>query len=93
MSIEVDMEKDVKGEVSLARKGTIQSITSDLAEKRNDGRNQQEVDEDKYSTLYLFMRIGLLDREGLWSMRSARCSLSVSSFPLDTRSRLSRVFE
>ena len=66
MSIEVDMEKDVKGEVSLARKGTIQSITSDLAEKRNDGRNQQEVDEDKYSTLYLFMRIGLLDREGLW---------------------------
>ena len=66
VSIEVDIEKDVKGEVSLARKGTIRSITSDLAEKRNDERKQQEVDEDKYSLLYLFMRIGLLNREGLW---------------------------
>ena len=68
VSIEVGMEEEkvVEEEVPLARKGTNRSITSDLAEKRNDERKQKEVDEDKYSMLYLFMRIGLLNREGLW---------------------------
>ena len=65
VSVEVDMEKVAEKEVSLARKDTIRSITSDPAQKRNDER-KQDVDEDKYSIPYLFMRIGLLNREGLW---------------------------
>ena len=59
-------EKVVEEEVPLARKGTNGSITSDLAQKKNDERKEKEVDEDKYSIPYLFMRIGLLNREGLW---------------------------
>jgi ATP-binding cassette subfamily B (MDR/TAP) protein 1 len=66
VSVEVDMEKVVEEEVSLVRKGTMRSISSDLARKSNDKRRQEEVDEDEYSIPYLFMRIGLLNREGLW---------------------------
>ncbi|KAF8133779.1 ste6-like protein [Boletus edulis] len=66
VSVEVYAEKDVEEELSLARKGTIQSVASDLAKQRNDERNNKEADENKYSMLYLFARIGLLNREGLW---------------------------
>ena len=66
-SVEARMkEKVVEEEVPLARKSTNGSITSDLAPKKNDERKEKEVDEDKYSIPYLFMRIGLLNREGLW---------------------------
>ncbi|KAF8442930.1 P-loop containing nucleoside triphosphate hydrolase protein [Boletus edulis BED1] len=66
VSVEVYTEKDVEEELSLARKGTIQSVASDLAKQRNDERKHKEVDENKYSMPYLFARIGLLNREGLW---------------------------
>lgn len=66
VSVEVDMEKIAEEEVSLGRKNTIQSIASDLAQKRSDERKQKEVGEDKYNMLYLFMQIGLLNREELW---------------------------
>jgi ATP-binding cassette subfamily B (MDR/TAP) protein 1 len=66
VSVEVDMEKVAEEEVSLVRKGTMRSISSYLARKSNDKRRQEEVDEDEYSIPYLFMRIGLLNREGLW---------------------------
>ncbi|KAH0832051.1 ste6-like protein [Lanmaoa asiatica] len=66
VSAEVDLEKVAEEEVPLDRKDTTQSIASDLARKRNDERKQKEVDEDKYSMSYLFMRVGLLNREGLW---------------------------
>ncbi|KAG6377083.1 P-loop containing nucleoside triphosphate hydrolase protein [Boletus reticuloceps] len=66
VSVEVDAEKDVEEELSLARKGTIQSVASDLAKQRNDERKHKEVDENNYSMFYLFARIGLLNREGLW---------------------------
>lgn len=65
VSAEVDTEKVVE-EVSLHRKDTLQSIASDLAQKRNDERKQNEVNEDKYNMFSLFMRIGLLNRGGLW---------------------------
>ncbi|KAI9573606.1 ste6-like protein [Boletus coccyginus] len=68
VSVEVYMEKTVEEEeeVSFVRKGTIRSIASDLAQKRNDERKQNEVNEDKYNMLYVFKRLGLLNREGLW---------------------------
>jgi ATP-binding cassette subfamily B (MDR/TAP) protein 1 len=66
VSVEVDMEKVVEEEVSLVRKDTIRSISSDLTQMRKNERRQEEVDEDEYSIPYLFKRIGLLNREGLW---------------------------
>ena len=67
VSVEVDIEKVAEEEeVSFVRKGTIRSIASDLAEKRDDERKQKEVNEDKYNMLYVFKRLGLLNREGLW---------------------------
>lgn len=66
-SVEVDMEEKVaEKEVRLGRRDTIQSVASDLAQHRNDERKRKEVGEDKYSMIYIFMRIGLLNREGLW---------------------------
>ena len=59
MSVEVDKKKPF-------RRSTIRSIISTLSQKRNNEMGQDEVDEDKYSITYLFMRIGLLNREGLW---------------------------
>ena len=67
VNVEAGMkEKVVEEEVPVARKGTSLSITSDLAQKWSSERKQKEVDEDRYSIPYLFMRIGLLNREGLW---------------------------
>lgn len=67
VSVEVDIEKVAEEEeVSFVRKGTIRSIASDLAEKRDDERKQKEVNEDKYNMLYVFKRLGLLNREELW---------------------------
>ena len=65
-AVSVVDEKVVEKEDLLVRKGTILSISSGLARKRNDERRQEEIDENKYSIPYLFMRIGLLNREGLW---------------------------
>ena len=66
VDVDVDQEKNVEEEVPLTRKGTNYSVTSDLAQKRNDERKQKEVDENKYNLPYLFKRIGLLNREELW---------------------------
>lgn len=64
-SVEAE-EKTVEEQVSLGRKETIQSIASDLAQQKNDERKLKEVDENKYTMFYLFMRIGRLNRENLW---------------------------
>lgn len=66
VSVEGDTEKVAEEEFSLGRKDTIRSIASDLAQKRNDERKQKEVGEDKYNMFYIFTRIALLNREGLW---------------------------
>lgn len=66
VTVEMDTEKGIEEEVPLARKGTTQSITSDLAQKKNNERRRKEVDEDKYSMHYLFTRIALLNPQGLW---------------------------
>lgn len=68
VSAEIDLEKEKAAEeqISLGRKETIHSVASDLAQKRNDERNQKEVDENKYNMVYLFMRIGQMNREQLW---------------------------
>lgn len=64
---DIDMEKAVEEEqFSLGRKETMHSVASDLAQKRNDERKQNEIDEKKYNMPYLFMRIGQLNRGELW---------------------------
>ncbi|KAI9457410.1 ste6-like protein [Boletus coccyginus] len=65
ISVGADMEKvEVQGPLVYAR--TTWSISSALALKGNDERKLKGVDADKYNMLYLFMRIGLLNRGELW---------------------------
>jgi ATP-binding cassette, subfamily B (MDR/TAP), member 1 len=66
MSEEARSEKVTAQEVPLSRKETVQSGGSGLAQKRNDQKREQKTDKDKNNMLYLFMRMALLNREGLW---------------------------
>ncbi|KAG9315784.1 ste6-like protein [Chiua virens] len=59
-------EKSIDEPIPLGRKVTMTSIASDLAQKRNDDKRQREVDEDKFSMPYLFVRMGALNRSQLW---------------------------
>ena len=55
-----DLEKAVAEEIPLGRQDTLRSVTSDMARKKSDERKKNEVDENDYSFLYLFGRIGQL---------------------------------
>ncbi|KAG6331124.1 hypothetical protein ID866_7968 [Astraeus odoratus] len=59
-----DIEKAISEEIPLGRRETLHSVTSDLARKKNEEWEQNEVDEDLYGLFYLFRRIGSLNREG-----------------------------
>lgn len=78
--VEENVEKVDKKSASLVRKTW--SITSDLVRKWTDQRNLPEVNDDKDSIFYLLMRIGLLNREGLW--RYAVGSVFAISKPAST---------
>ncbi|KAF9238097.1 P-loop containing nucleoside triphosphate hydrolase protein [Melanogaster broomeanus] len=63
----VDREKvDVfEEEVRLGHENTNRSIASDLVQKSPETKSN-EVNEDDYGMFYLFLRIGALNRDGLW---------------------------
>ncbi|KAG6840985.1 hypothetical protein C0991_002875 [Blastosporella zonata] len=58
-----DMEKIAREEVPLGRKNTGRSLASELIEQRQKAHEGTKKEED-YSMLYLFKRMGLLNREG-----------------------------
>jgi ATP-binding cassette subfamily B (MDR/TAP) protein 1 len=77
---EEDSDTHVKEGIPLGRKGTIQSITSDVVNKRNE-RAKAEVNENDYGLFYLFKRVGGLHQEGLYRYAIgaffAMCTLSL----------------
>ncbi|KAF9242531.1 P-loop containing nucleoside triphosphate hydrolase protein [Melanogaster broomeanus] len=62
----VHMTMAVDEEVPLDCMNTNHSIVSDLAQKKNQETKNNAVKEDDYGMFYLFVRIGALNREGLW---------------------------
>ena len=66
VGVEEDIEEVDKEEVSLVRRSTIWSVASDLTRKWNDEIKRKEANGVKYNMLHLFLRIGLLNRKGLW---------------------------
>ncbi|KAF8833813.1 P-loop containing nucleoside triphosphate hydrolase protein, partial [Paxillus ammoniavirescens] len=65
-SAQVDMKGVVEDEVPLGRKDTNYSIASDPIQERSQQMQQNEVHDDDYTLFYLFVRIGVLNREVLW---------------------------
>ncbi|KAI6035800.1 P-loop containing nucleoside triphosphate hydrolase protein [Pisolithus marmoratus] len=56
--------KVIKEEVPPRRRHTRLSVTPNLAHRKRGGRAEAEVDENSYSLLYLFRRIGSLNPDG-----------------------------
>ncbi|KAI6041411.1 P-loop containing nucleoside triphosphate hydrolase protein [Pisolithus marmoratus] len=59
-----EKEKVIENEVPLGRRDTHRSATSDLARRKHEERAEAEIDENSYTLLYLFRRIGSLNPDG-----------------------------